>query len=192
MVQRPQLAVLIARVATGWSRVEERLGFIIVQLLRAEAHTGMKMYQALTSSASQFSVLRAVARDRLDTEMQQRLDDLLADYKKVARKRNKIVHGHWDTSPQHPNELVWTDAADEALSYSEFWAGYNGASDFAGQMNFARSFKGGQHNRLLYGEADFEAVLSEMTVIATRLSDFSIEVEKLHRPVRAKAEIGKV
>jgi hypothetical protein len=78
------------------------------------------------------------------------------------------------------------------LSYSEFWTGYNAAPDFAGQMNFARSFRGGQHNRLLYGEADFEAVLSEMTIIATRLSNFSIEVEKLHRPARAQEDVGRV
>jgi len=102
MKERPDLAVFIARVAVGWSRVEERLGYIIVQLLRAEAHTGMKMYQALTSSAAQFGVLRAVARDRLDKDMQDKLEELLADYKKVAKQRNKIVHGHWDTSEQHP------------------------------------------------------------------------------------------
>jgi hypothetical protein len=94
MTQRPKLAVLIARVATGGSRVEERLGFIIVQLLRAEAHTGMKMYQALTGSASQSvsCVLSPViAQYRHDSSNLRPFGRL----QKVARQRNKIVHGHW-------------------------------------------------------------------------------------------------
>jgi hypothetical protein len=192
MTLRPELAVLIARVATGWSRVEERVGYIIVQLLRAEAHTGIKMYQALSSSAAQKAVLRAVARDRLSQEMQDRLESLLAEIRALARRRNDIVHGHWDTSPDHLKELVWTDAADAALSYSEFWSGYNAATDFQKQIDFARDFKGREPKRLLYSKDDFEDVLAKMTVLGSKLAMFSLDIQKLNGPPRDQASVGRV
>ncbi len=189
MVERPELAVWIARVATGWSRIEERLGYIIVQLLGAEAHTGMKMYQALSGAGAQKAVLRALARDRLSQEMQDELEALLSDYKKVAGKRNKIVHGHWDTSENHPDELVWTDAADAALNYSEFWAGWAAAPDKNKRFEFARNFKGREIKRLLYSTKDFDEVIREIIVIGTKLSNFSRAVENLNSAPRKETSV---
>ena len=76
MSAHPELAVLIARITTGWSRIEERLGFLI-ELLGAHAHTGMQLYQALSGAASQKAVLRAVARDRLSADAMDKLEEIL-------------------------------------------------------------------------------------------------------------------
>ena len=180
---------MIARIATGWSRVEERLGSIVVRLLQAEAHTGMKMYQALTSSASQRAVLRAVARDRLNQEMMDRLEALLSEHKVAARKRNKVVHGHWYVSDDHPNELVWTDAADELLGYSEFSSGWSASADMTAKMAFAQRFSR-EPKRLLYNEQEFEEILSEFIDVANALTLFNMEIAKLNELSGDEAGLG--
>jgi hypothetical protein len=175
MVERPELAAMIARVAVGWSRTEERLGHLIVHLLRAEAHTGMKMYQALTGSAAQLAVLRAVARDRLDRAWQDKLETILAAYKKAAKKRNNVVHGHWYVSDRHPQELVWGDPANEMIGHSEFWAGYTAhAADPGKQMEWLKTYKRERPPHLLYNKQDFQDILEEMMEVAEELRSFAL------------------
>ena len=91
MTARPELAVLIARVATGWTHIETFYGYLVVQLLASHAHTGVKMYKALSGSAAQRAVLRAVARDRLPQHQLDELEAILRTTKSVGTKRNNVV-----------------------------------------------------------------------------------------------------
>jgi len=179
MEERPALAVYIARVATGWSRIEERIGFLIVELLGAEAHTGMKMYQALSGSAAQQAVLRAVARDRLSRAMQDELEEILQAFKNAARKRNKVVHGIWHFSEALPDALVWCDSADSLLSHSEFWTGWNSHKTEADQVAWALSAKASRPpHYLTYDQRDFEEILMEMQDVLHLLVQFVIKCQK--------------
>src|SRR5205823_9088854 len=49
--RRPELASFIARVATLWSRVEERLGTMITELLGADPRLGMTMFRAVSATS---------------------------------------------------------------------------------------------------------------------------------------------
>lgn len=187
---RPDLAVYIARVATGWSHLEERIGYLIVQLLGAHAHTGMKMYQALSSSAAQLSVLRAVARDTLSNDDQLQMEAILASYKKTARKRNNVVHGHWHVSEQHPKDLVWCDSADDLLFYSEFWSVYSSLEASEVVPYFRDHYKEKRPNYLIYKQSDFEDILAEMARVFADLSAFVLKMRDLKELDRDKSSLG--
>jgi hypothetical protein len=179
MEARPKLAVLVARIATGWSRVEQSFGFLAVQLLGAHAHTGMKMYKALSGAAAQRAVLRAVARDRLPTELVDELEALLRLTKRVGSKRNGVVHGIWEVSDQMPEALIWCDSADSLLSASEFWAGWL-SRDKSQRLQWAsREYNGKGPPYLVYERPDFESILDEINVLQARLMSFTNSCMKL-------------
>ncbi|HEX8937467.1 MAG TPA: hypothetical protein VF776_04290 [Sphingomicrobium sp.] len=175
--RRPHLAACIARIAVLWSRVEERLGRITVRLLGAEPIAGLRMYEALTSSADRVAVLRAVARDRLDEEMLKKLETMLGRYAEARWKRNKVIRGHWYVSDEHPDELVWADPADEAVDAGDFWAGFKSHDDFRGQLEFARNYKRRRPDYLLFDKKEFEAILDEIRGVGFALTDFCVDLE---------------
>lgn len=177
--RRPQLAACIARIAVLWSRVEERLGCITVSLLGAEPIVGLRMYEALTSSADRVAVLRAVAQDRLDEKLRTRLDELLERYAEARWKRNKVIRGHWYVSDEHPDELVWADPADEAVDAGEFWSGFSASSDFRSKLQFARSYEPRRPDYLLFNKQEFEAILDELRSVGFALADFCVDIEHL-------------
>jgi hypothetical protein len=175
--RRPQLAACIARVAVLWSRVEERLGCITVQLLGADPIAGLRMYEALTSSADRVAVLRAVAQDRLDQNKRDKLEALLSRYADARWKRNKVIRGHWYVSDEHPDELVWADPADEAVDAGDFWTGFRSSDDFRRQLEFARTYKPRRPDYLLFNKADFETILDEIRGVGFALTDFCVDLE---------------
>ncbi len=189
MEARPELAVLVARVATGWSRVELSFGHLVVELLGAHAHAGMKMYKALSGAAAQRAVLRAVARDRLPASLIDELEALLRTAKSVGSKRNDVVHGLWETSEQMPDALVWCDSADHLLTHSEFWAGWL-SRDEGDRLEWAATkFKGEGPRYLVYERQDFENILAEINLLLSRLMTFMHECMKLREAPGDKSSL---
>lgn len=187
MVERPDLAVYIARIATGWSRVEQGLGNLVVQFLGAHAHTGIKMYEALSGSASKLAVLRAVARDRLSRDQLDQLEEVLRSVKSVGRKRSKVVHGLWEISDQLPRALVWCDSADAALSNSEFWAGWL-SRDLDERFQWAANLHAGHGPRyFVYEERDFQEIVDEIQSLLARLLILLHDAMKLNEPPGVEA-----
>ena len=187
--RRPQLATCIARIAVLWSRVEERLGCITVQLLGAEPIVGTRMYEALTSSADRVAVLRAVARDRLDDEMREKLEALLTRYGDARWKRNKVIRGHWYVSDDHPDELDWADPADESVNAGEFWSGFKATDDFRQQLQFARSYKRRRPDYLLFNKAEFEEILDEIRGVGFALTEYCVDLQDRERSTSEKAKV---
>lgn len=186
MQQRPNLAILVAQIATNWTRIEELLGRTLTQLLGAEAKSGMVMYQALSGGASRTSVLRAVARYR-SAVIAAELETVLAAVRTTGGKRNDIIHGHWFYSDDHPDDLVWLASKHDLISYSEFWAGYNANPEHQKQIEFAKGFQAKRRDYRLYKEADFKSVLSEILLLGGRIVGFNVECEKLNRATDKEA-----
>ena len=175
--RRPELATCIARVAVLWSRVEERLGCITVDLLGAEPIAGLRMYEALTSSADRVAVLRAVAQDRLEEAGRDKLEALLKRYADARWKRNKVIRGHWYVSDEHPDELAWADPADEAVDAGDFWTGFKSTGDFRRQLEFARNYKRRRPDYLLFNKAELEEILDEIRGVGFALTDFCADLQ---------------
>ena len=188
MERRPELAACIARIATLWSKIEERLVQTITQLLAVSPHAGMRMFQAMPSSADRIAILRAVALDALDKGMQERLEDLLGLYRQAEWERDKVVRGHWYVSDDHPDSLVWADPGDELTGVSDFWSGFRSAIAFEDQLKFARDYAGPRPDYFLFDKAEFEGILETLRVLGFALTDFNIDVADLRVTQPAKAD----
>lgn len=184
--RRPELAVFIARIATFWSRIEERLTHIATQMLGAEPHAGMRMFQVLPSSTDRIAMLRALALDCLAKDMQERLDELVIRYREAEWKRDKVVRGHWYVSDDHPDALVWADPADEISGATEFWSGYRTAVGLADQLRFARDFSRPRPEYLLFDRDEFSTILEEIRSLSFALTDFNLDLaESRNQPAEA-------
>ena len=187
--QRPALATRIARIAVLWSRVEERLGCVTVQLLGAEPIAGTRMYEALTSSADRVALLRAIAQDRLDEEMRGRLESLLVRYADVRWKRNKVVRGYWYVSDEHPDDLVWADPADEAVDAGAFWSGFRASNDFRTKLEYASSYRRKRPDYLLFNKEELDAIIDDIRSIGYALADFCVDLQDREPARRSEVKV---
>lgn len=190
MPARPELAVYIARIATGWSGIEQAFGRLGIQLLGAHAHTGMKMYRALSGSASRNAVLRAIAKDRLPENLMNEFEELMRATKKTAMKRNNVVHGMWELSDDLPNALVWHDSSDGLLNHGEFWGGWLSRS-LEDRFKWALEERRVEPMHLVYEAKDFDEILDEMNLLMARLMTFTRECMKLNEPPSDETSLAK-
>ena len=178
---RPELAVQIAMIVTGWTRVEQILAQLFVQLLGSHARAGITMYLALSGSGSQFAVLRAIASDALSGELRDKLEAVLILYRKTAKRRNAVVHGLWDVSLEHPDALVWCSTDDELMDHSDYWAGLFACRAAEEQATYGLEWKpkrAKQSSKLLYTKADFEDIREAIREVLFALRDLHLECEK--------------
>lgn len=178
--RRPELACCIGRVATIWSRIEERLGSIINHLLGAESRRGMTMYRALSGTADKIAVLRALGNEYLSQDQQGRLAELIDRFASCKLGRDRIIQGHWYVSDDHPEALVWADPSDELIGASAFWSGFRASGDFQQQVKFARDYSHPRPNYLLFERADFDEILEHLRTLGFALTDFLIELSQPH------------
>lgn len=156
ITRAPELALDIAVITTFWSRVDQQLGLLLAHCLRSSAAIGVEMYNALSSSASQQAVLRAVVSRSL-------LPDELAAFEKVMKivkvarsQRNIVVHGIWVYAPSIPDGLILIDTA-KAMEH-ESWAHglvytakiYNSTEGHPGPRNWAYG--------MIYKHRDFKEI----------------------------------
>ncbi len=189
--RRPELSAYIARIVSLWSRIEERLGSMIVRLLGAEMQIGMTMLQAQPSTADRMAMLRTLARERLNKDMQKRLDELLIRYSDAEWKREKVIRGHWYLSDDHPDALVWADPADKYLSEGEFWAGFKASGGFGEQVKFAREYARPRPEYWLFDKAEFESILLEFRELGLDLTDFIMELSDAENSQRDRASLAQ-
>jgi hypothetical protein len=185
--RRPELSACIARIATFWSRIEERLAQTATHLLGAEPHAGIRMFQALPASSDRIAMVRALALDALSKEALHRLDELMVRYREAEWKRDKVVRGHWYVSDDHPDALVWADPADEITEASAFWSGYRSSKGFEDQLRFARDYERQRPDYFLFDKAEFESILEEFRALGFALTDFNLDIAEA-RTQAAEAE----
>lgn len=176
--RRPELGCCIGRVAIGWSLVEERLGFAMTQLLGVEPRRGMTVFRAMSGTSSKLAIIHALAKERLNNDMQTRLDELLGRYASAKSSRDQIVRGHWYVSDDHPDAIVWADPSDEETGASEFWAGFMASGDFHEQVKFARDYSRPRPNYVLFDRNDFQEIFEKFRAVAFALTDFIIEMKE--------------
>jgi hypothetical protein len=106
LLQKPNLANLVA-VAIGWSsNIEYALGLVLVTMLDANVKPAFAMFSAITSAAAQRSALSSAAEAVLSPDDLEIFGAVLAVARTTSEQRNKFAHGLWGTSPQVPDALL--------------------------------------------------------------------------------------
>jgi hypothetical protein len=126
VLTRPAHAAGIGLVAAEWSALEVQL----IQLFRyalfdfrkatnEAADVAVEAWNAMVSIHTRLEFLEAIASRKLPNEL---LEEFANTIKPAVRKkstlRNNVIHGHWHTSPQYPDDLILVADGKETLRYS--------------------------------------------------------------------------
>jgi hypothetical protein len=107
--RRPEHAALIARIAASWSGVEFIMAHLLGIMMRAESRAALALYGTLSNNRSARKALEAVALAAVPKHHPE-IKKLMAEAKRRADERNRIVHGMWATAETMPDVLVCMDA----------------------------------------------------------------------------------
>lgn len=102
----PSLAAQVACVVTAWSEVENSTALLLIMLIGAGADAAIAMYESLSGSTAKEAALRAAAEHALDDERLKVFFATTRVVKKVAKQRNRIVHGIVTHCPQIKDAFV--------------------------------------------------------------------------------------
>jgi uncharacterized protein YutE (UPF0331/DUF86 family) len=121
--ERPELAARIAAIAVQY------LAELFVALLGREEEAALAIYLELVDQNVRKAAFDALARTKLDAAALADFASLYERFRKVAKKRNRIVHGYWAISEDHTDGLLLLDIKDvhrEDFAYKnttfETWA----------------------------------------------------------------------
>jgi hypothetical protein len=112
LLQRPNLAVLIALIAAKWTRIETQLAFMFGYMLKSEEGSALAIYHTLIDRSLREAAFQAVAKNKLPLELQKRISGLFARLRPLATKRNVVVHGTWSIVTTRSASLMLIDISD--------------------------------------------------------------------------------
>src|SRR4051794_26377379 len=104
--RRTQLAAWIAVIAVQWTSIENDLAELFVALLDEDDRTALDIYLGMHDQKVRRAAFHTLARSKLEPASAQALYDLHNRVDKIASKRNRIVHGFWIISDDHPDGLI--------------------------------------------------------------------------------------
>jgi hypothetical protein len=128
ILQRPQLAALIAGIVVRWNNVEMEMASLMCKCTASMANLEqtMAMYTAMQSDGAKRSLLKSAAQSVISVDQYEALDERLELVRTRALERNKIVHALWGTSDAHPDVLICavprrSYAANAAIACCRCW-----------------------------------------------------------------------
>lgn len=170
---RPQLAIKIAMVANAWASLEAGAGSCLGTLLRGDSKASIAMLSKVQTATQKSQAIRAVGTAILDEPELGELKSLLSRFDALAIRRNAVVHGMWGTTPQFPDKLVWAppEVATHTLlgMIDQFLAG-NGEAYLEKQKS----------RFVVYGEAEFDSIVSEIEQLVKDLTLFTSKQHVAH------------
>ena len=102
-----KLAAALGRLTGAWSLTELNLTILFSVLTKLDLNMAAAIFDVFRSTHTQTTVMNRVARvsDVVSDDQRQTLKQLMADYGRLAEKRNEVVH----------NPLGWTDATNTSV-----------------------------------------------------------------------------
>lgn len=112
MLQRPELAALVAHVISTWARCDYNFASLLTQFLKSDFKTVFAMYHRLSSNDARRAMMDAAAESALS-------DKDFSFYLRVTKavnasrlKRNDFCHCLWAVSNELPHCLLLIDLED--------------------------------------------------------------------------------
>jgi hypothetical protein len=106
---KPDMAVLVARIFAVWAQIEHELSFLLVRVLGAEAAPAIAMHATLTAQHLQNSALQAAAKAALLPDQFDIFQAALSTAESASTPRNHLAHWIWGGCKQRPELLALFD-----------------------------------------------------------------------------------
>jgi hypothetical protein len=190
----PEFAVLIALTAATWQGVENELGTIFTVLLGGDEGAALEIFHSLIDRNLRKQALEAVAKNRLPRELLDAVTALFESARRLAGRRNDVVHATWITIPNRPNALMRVDPADTsrrlhrrvnrgiAVALDSAFSDIGGALPEADTPEHELEF-----SLIEYKEQDFRVLLADINAFRERVQKLANRVLG-HVAARAVAE----
>lgn len=128
--ERPNHAIGIALVASEWANLEVQ---IITLFKRAmfpslpneteAAYVASRAWDAMQALATRLDFIASVARAKMPSNLlEEFVKQIQPEIRSRARERNRVVHGHWKTCAEFPDDLILDSSTEGLMRYA--------ASDF--------------------------------------------------------------
>jgi hypothetical protein len=99
-------AVLIALVATHYSKIEQSLGIMYTWLLMGQEPSTFALYHKLIDLNMKEIAFMSAAEDKLPQDLIVEIKNLYIDLRKLSSRRAKIIHGTWCTTETKPQSIL--------------------------------------------------------------------------------------
>jgi hypothetical protein len=106
ILRRPELAAMIAHIATLWPWVEFQAGLCLAQILGGKSNVGLAMYTAVVAGPAQKLMLEQAAKVGLEGERRDVFLALLRLFESLQKRRNPLAHWLWGISTDLPDALL--------------------------------------------------------------------------------------
>jgi hypothetical protein len=109
VVERPAFGVLIAAVSTHWNKIEQSLGTMYTWLLMGQEPSAFEFYHKLIDLKLKEIAFMTAAEGKLAPQLIADVQNLYIDLRKLSKRRAKIIHGTWCSTPERPESLLLAD-----------------------------------------------------------------------------------
>lgn len=152
LLDKPDLAAMIAAIASEWAGVEDELGRLLATILVSDPVPPTRMFYAIGSLNARLDALRAAAEAKLPREKYKQLsENLILTIKKRSKERSNLIHAKWGESRDYPDALIWA---------APFW-----------HKDFGKF--------LAYQKDDFQQILDRIIDLHARLREFRTDIQIL-------------
>ena len=156
-------AVLIALVATHWNKIEQSLGIMYTWLLLGQESSAFELYHDLIDLKLKRTALLAAARGKLSDELIEEIENLFIDLRRLSRRRAKIVHGMWCTTPTKRESILLADPKHVNEKLNEMLRYVVGVMKDRTKIKPSISFSVLPDDYEEYHIRDFNALLTDLT-----------------------------
>ena len=176
-VHRPHLAIDIARVATYWSDVELFWSIAYAYLMSGKNDTdAFAEYYGLRDWRKRRKLFFSQAKTHsLPSILRDEATDLYTEFEKTAHARNRIVHGTWAWSEEHPDSLFLAQARSLGSNLHRVFTALSKIAERPRRYpQLSVNLSRGPYEE--WSHQDFEDAVAEIRDLRTRVDDFGNKV----------------
>jgi hypothetical protein len=112
VVERANLGISIANIASHWTKLESTLSLMYTYLLFGQEETAFRFYHQLIDLNLRKNAFMSGAEDKLPKELIDEIDKFYSEVRRLAKARNTVIHGTWAIVESKPNSLLLCDPKD--------------------------------------------------------------------------------
>ena len=95
-----------------------QLGYLLAAILKSDAEIAMAMFMSIKSEPGRKAAMLAAASMCIPQWQVQRFEQLLDRVFRTGAQRDRVIHGLWAVSENHPDALILLDQRTMIRTYA--------------------------------------------------------------------------
>jgi hypothetical protein len=168
--------VFIALIGTHWNQIEQSLGMMYTWLLMGQEPSAFAFYHDLVDIGLREKAFMAAARDKLSEKLIEEIAALYVDVRKLSKRRAKVIHGVWGTTPTKPQSLLLCDPRSLNEKLNEMLKYVAKIMKDPSAMEARREFPITPDTFEEWHVRDFQALMGDLIKVGQRADDLGNKV----------------